>query len=188
MGSTPPPSEPDVRISRIRLSSRWFVLREDWQTGHGRLASEKPRLDNGGGKPALIFRPIALPSLTPLIEGCQQPRCPHPRFGAELRGAPDRPLRRMVALAGSAITSPCGHYRRFLPLVRHHVSTFLHPFAPPALPGFNATMSAVTPAGGCGLKASVPSCNPCRSPCFTQSAFRALRLQPPTRSHGRFST
>ena len=29
--SVPPPSEPDVRISRIRLSSRWFYLREDWQ-------------------------------------------------------------------------------------------------------------------------------------------------------------
>jgi hypothetical protein len=27
-----------------------------------------------------------------------------------------------------------------------HVSTFLHPFAPPALPGFIATMSALTPA------------------------------------------
>jgi hypothetical protein len=27
--STPPPSEPDLRISRIRLSGRWFYLRED---------------------------------------------------------------------------------------------------------------------------------------------------------------
>ena len=25
-----PPSEPDWRISRIRLSSRWFYLIEDW--------------------------------------------------------------------------------------------------------------------------------------------------------------
>src|SRR5215467_11218434 len=31
LGSIPPPSEPDVRISRIRLSSRWFYLQEDWQ-------------------------------------------------------------------------------------------------------------------------------------------------------------
>ena len=30
--SVPPPSEPDVRISRIRLSSRWFYLKEDWRT------------------------------------------------------------------------------------------------------------------------------------------------------------
>jgi hypothetical protein len=29
--SAPPPSEPDVRVSRIRLSSRWFYLREDWR-------------------------------------------------------------------------------------------------------------------------------------------------------------
>ena len=29
--SVPPPSEPDVRISRIRLSSQWFSLKEDWQ-------------------------------------------------------------------------------------------------------------------------------------------------------------
>ena len=28
----------------------------------------------------------------------------------------------------------------------HHASTFLHPFAPPELPGFNATMGALTPA------------------------------------------
>ena len=30
--------------------------------------------------------------------------------------------------------------------VGHRVSTFLHPFAPPALPGFLATMGALTPA------------------------------------------
>jgi hypothetical protein len=28
----------------------------------------------------------------------------------------------------------------------HHASTFLHPFAPPELPGFHATMDALTPA------------------------------------------
>jgi hypothetical protein len=27
-----PPSEPDLRISRIRLSGQWFYLQEDWQT------------------------------------------------------------------------------------------------------------------------------------------------------------
>jgi len=31
LGSIPPPSEPDVRISRIRLSGRWFYLQEDWR-------------------------------------------------------------------------------------------------------------------------------------------------------------
>jgi hypothetical protein len=29
MGFGPPPSEPDRRISRIRLSGQWFYLRED---------------------------------------------------------------------------------------------------------------------------------------------------------------
>ena len=58
----------------------------------------------------------------------------------------------------------------------------------PALPEFIATMSAVTPARRRGLVASSALLQPCRSPCFAQSAFRALCLQPPTRSHGRFST
>jgi hypothetical protein len=30
LSSTPPPSEPDGRFSRIRLSSRWSYLEEDW--------------------------------------------------------------------------------------------------------------------------------------------------------------
>ncbi len=29
LSSVPPPSEPDRRISRIRLSSRWFYLEEE---------------------------------------------------------------------------------------------------------------------------------------------------------------
>ena len=157
-------------------------------------------LGKGGVKPALMFRPIALPSLTPLVEGCQQPRGRDPRFGAKLRGAPDRPLRRMVALAGSAITSPCGHYRRFLPLMRHHVSTFLHPLAPPALPGFIATMSAVTPAwrrdsearsaprGGRYLKI-LPPLAPRRSPRFTCSIPPEPSVSNhPAAPHNRFVT
>src|ERR1700740_2892184 len=52
-----------------------------------------------------------------------------------------------------------------------HVSTFLHPVAPPALPGFVATMGALTPAwrrdptacsapcGGRYLGILSPSCN-----------------------------
>src|SRR6266404_2671782 len=31
LSSAPPPSEPDRRVSRIRLSGRWFYLREDGQ-------------------------------------------------------------------------------------------------------------------------------------------------------------
>ena len=33
----------------------------------------------------------------------------------------------------------------FFPAFGHPASTFLHPFAPPALPGFLATMGALTP-------------------------------------------
>ena len=32
MASVPPPSEPDLRISRIRLSSRWSCPRGDWRS------------------------------------------------------------------------------------------------------------------------------------------------------------
>ena len=42
-------------------------------------------------------------------------------------------------------------------------------------------MGALTPARPTGLLTS-------RAPCFTQPTFRALCLQPPTRSDGRFST
>ena len=68
---------------------------------------------------------------------------------------------------------------------RHHVSTFLHPFAPPALPGLSATISALTPARGCacGLLnlAHIPCSLPRRSRHVTCITFRALRLQPPHR-------
>jgi hypothetical protein len=36
--------------------------------------------------------------------------------------------------------------REFFRRLELHVSTFLHPFAPPELPGFDATMGALTPA------------------------------------------
>jgi hypothetical protein len=43
--------------------------------------------------------------------------------------------------------SPKGHWNQFwVRWLGHHASTFLHPFAPPAFTGFNATMSALTPA------------------------------------------
>jgi hypothetical protein len=69
----------------------------------------------------------------------------------------------------------------------HHVSTFLPPFAPPALPGFNATMRALTPARGCGFRFMRPSTHtPCYRPRgslpFKYRTFRALRLQSPHRS------
>ena len=80
---------------------------------------------------------------------------------------------------------------------RHHVSTFLHPprvrplagpracFCPPALPGFGATMSALTSARGCacGLLnlAHIPCSLPRRSLHVTGITFRGLRVQSPHR-------
>ena len=52
-------------------------------------------------------------------------------------------LRRRLSGGGSRER----HCRRLLsfPWFGHHASIFLHPFAPPALPGFVATMGALTP-------------------------------------------
>ena len=47
----------------------------------------------------------------------------------------------------SGWVSPERHLSQFcVRSLGHHASTFLHPFAQPALTGFNATMSALTPA------------------------------------------
>ena len=74
-----------------------------------------------------------------------------PRF--EGRQQPCRSLRRFeprhVCVGLSGAWSPYRYgqsHRGFFPRLELHVSTFLHPFAPPALPGFDATMGALTPA------------------------------------------
>jgi hypothetical protein len=66
----------------------------------------------------------------------------------------------------------------------HHVSTFLHPFTPPALPGFIATMGALTPARcpAAFLALAHQTLRPRRSLRFTCPAFAALCLQPPCRT------
>ena len=57
---------------------------------------------------------------------------------------------------------------------RHELrsSIFLEPFAPPALPGFVATMAPLTPAGQVVA--------PDRSHCFMYRIFRPFRLQSPS--------
>ena len=61
----------------------------------------------------------------------------------------------MISLDSRGVSAPTPHRCRSV-RSRHHVSTFLPPFAPPllpqALPGFNATMRALTPARGCGFR------------------------------------
>ena len=76
-------------------------------------------------------------SFHPLFEGLQHTLRPYRAFHP-------------VPLAGagfSCLLSPCGHCRRFA-FARYglHLSTFLPPLAPRALPRFFATMEALTPA------------------------------------------
>lgn len=80
----------------------------------------------------------------------------------------------------------------FLPS-EHSIS--LEPFAPPALPGFVATMAPLTPVrrlfvpvGSRGNSAREHLLDPDRSLCFMSLAFRPFRLQPPTAPRHRFHT
>jgi hypothetical protein len=65
----------------------------------------------------------------------------------------------------------------------HCTSIFLRPFAPPALPGFDATMGALTPGRRFFVSLS-GTMNavlfPPRSPFLTCSTFRPFRPQPPS--------
>src|SRR5260370_41980913 len=90
----------------------------------------------------LVDQTVPLAAFDPLFEGSQHPCRPSRWFGPRpVAGKPRRPW----VLSG--VVSRLRHSRRCLSIVfGRHVSTFLHPFAPPALPGFIATMSALTPA------------------------------------------
>ncbi len=181
----PPPSEPDRRVSRIRLSGRWSYLKEDWQARRWAVArSNSPSS-----------------AKHPLFEGRQHAVGPDPQFSPEpLRSAPGR----------SVVVSSREHSLRFAFCVLvHPTSTFLDPFAPRALPRFPAPMGPLTPAGplppGCAAcsvlaargtrrkawaleSRSDPHCASSRvSPPglpaglhpSRHQAFRAFRLQPP---------
>jgi hypothetical protein len=94
--------------------------------GHGQV--HRPLPDGLGNAPWVI----------PRFEGRQQPCRPLRRF---------EPRHVCVALSG-AVSPYAGYgqsHRGFFRRLELHVSTFLHPFAPPALPGFDATMGALTP-------------------------------------------
>jgi len=88
-----------------------------------------------------------------------------------------------VCLAQSVVLSRCRQSCYGCIMVgRHFASTFLHPFAPPALPGFDATMGALTP-GRPVLRILIRDNEhrpePLRSPCFMHQIFPPFRLQPP---------
>ena len=98
---------------------------------------------------------------------------------------------RHVCVGRSGAASPCGHYYRWVfRRLERHVSTFLHPLAPPALPGFLATMGALTP-GRPALRVLLRD-NELRLwrrpglPAFCHRTVRSFRLQPPTVAPTRF--
>jgi hypothetical protein len=104
-----------------------------------------------------------------LHQGRQHANGPDARFGASPQG-----MRRFGLL------SPRHCRRGVFRTLGHSPSIFLEPFAPPALPGFLATMAPLTPAR--------PSLVPCRSLGVMGSAFRPFRLQPPGVPRHRFNT
>ena len=69
----------------------------------------------------------------------------------------------------------------FVRKLGHNVSTFLHPFAPPELPGFHATMGALTP-GRPALRLTHEHRLDRRPglPVLCHQTFRSFRLQSPT--------
>ena len=81
---------------------------------------------------------LLIASLRPLARARQHRLCSHPGFGTT-GSLPQRYL--------SALSSRMRHSFRLLLGCGLRLSTSLHPFAPPALPGFLATMGALTPAG-----------------------------------------
>jgi hypothetical protein len=83
----------------------------------------------------LVDQAELLASFDPVFEGRQHLLCPNRRFD---------PAPAEQDLSGTC--SPRGHcLRLFCRRFGHRVSAFLHPFALPALPGFFATMGALTP-------------------------------------------
>ena len=164
-----------VRVQFVRVSLDRHVIHPS-RTVVGRYRG-KGRPQRGDGV-EFIDQTVPLAASDPLFESRQHPCRPDGWFGPGLKlpclsGSFTQRLRRRDCHRCSSVRS------------RHHVSTFLHPFAPPALPGFDATMSALTPARGCacGLLnlAHIPCSLPRRSLHFTGITFRALRLQTPHR-------
>jgi len=137
-----PPSEPDVRLSRIRLSSRGFA--DSAFTGVHRTEAHRKSKQ-------LRLVPWRLRS----------PLC---------RWILWRPRGSSAAhvLAQWAIDLRC-RARPPFPFRLH----FLPPLAPPALPGFDATMATLTPA-----ESPLPEVCPDRSPVVTSLPFPDIL--PPT--------
>src|SRR5262250_3115276 len=144
----------------------------------------------------LVDQTVPFAAFDPLFEGRQHPCRPNRRFGPRpVAGKSRRPW----VLSGTV--SRLRHSRRCRSAwIGLHVSTFLHPFAPPALPGFIATMGALTPARRRDPAARSAPCGgrflgilsplaPRRSPRFTCSIPPEPSVSNhPAAPHGRFDT
>jgi hypothetical protein len=87
-----------------------------------------------------------------------------------------------LSLGFSGLLSRERHCRRFWFLrFGHPASTFLHSLAPPELPGFLATMSALTPERRALRTCWAMNTRRTRSglPALRERTFRPFRLQPP---------
>jgi hypothetical protein len=156
--------------SAIRVR-RWFFaepsgVNETLSIGVGKARVGPPLPPNrAGGSPAhgfpvggLTSKRIGEPSMgrgqvhQPLLwDHRREPMASPRREGRQQLWSIRRRLEpRHVCAARSGAGSPYrgyGQYSRFVfRRVGRHRSTSLHPFAPPALPGFDATMGALTPA------------------------------------------
>ena len=127
-----PPSEPDWRISRIRLSSWWFYLNEDWSN----FIWASTRLKSPCSRKNLFGQRISEPNVSfhPLHEGLQHAIRPYRAFHPVKRPSFSRLFSRLRHCHGDHFT-----------LYRHRTSTFLRPFAPRPLRRFFANMDALTP-------------------------------------------
>ena len=156
--SPSPPSEPCVRFSRTRLSSRWFPHR-DW------LASPQIAI--------MVNNPCTAKRTLVSLDAVTQRR----QHGfLSLRGFNSQPV---WPVSLCVLFSPCGHYRRLLlALLRYDSlpSTVLPPvprrsFASSAFRGFWALRYH---EGSDSCTAHLP----CRSPRLPRHTFLSFRLQP----------
>ena len=171
----PPPSEPCVRFSRTRLSSRWFTAERIDRPPHG-LWSRCTAHARQGRRPDV-------PPFTPCSSAVNM-RPVQTLGSVHAQGPSCRRSPRRLSCPALLALAPFGQHCRRCRFrgSSHHASTFLRPLAPRALPRFVATTDALTspwPALRALDRAMNTLMTPRRSPCFTCMAFRPFRRQPP---------
>jgi hypothetical protein len=167
LSSIPPPSEPDWRISRIRLSGQWVT---SLRAGKHRLRSH--RVGHSAADASNMKHRLSLDS----------PAWKH-KNRVELSVVHSRTVPTYNSLAAFE-SADCDSLLQC-------PSTSLRPFAPSPLQGL---LRLYGRSDSCPAGSSVPywlhehRLFPDRSPSFTSLIFRSLRLQPPVNPLCRFST